>query len=131
MVRMPPVTRLARIVRLVTLPETRGVILAAARSQTIRDLARRAVDDRAALVRDLRDPANTRDLVRSAVRHPASRELLSAGLLFLPARYLPLGWALTWASRKALRRYVEPPAEVIDASSFGASRPARNVTPDR
>jgi len=127
---MPSLTRLARVARLVTLPETRGVILAAAQSQILRDLAWRAVHDRAALVRDLRNPANARDLVRSAARHPASRELVSAGLLFLPGRYLPLGWALSWASRKVLRRYVEPPAEVLDASAFGARRPLRNVTPE-
>src|ERR1035437_5892031 len=36
-VQMPPVTRLARLVRIVTLPETRGVIVAAAHSETLRD----------------------------------------------------------------------------------------------
>ena len=63
---MPSATRLARLVRLATLAETRGLIVAAARSQTLRDIARRAVNDRAALVRDLSNPANARDLVRSA-----------------------------------------------------------------
>jgi len=92
---VPSVTRLARVVRLVTLPETRGVIVAAARSETLRDLAQRAIEDRAALVRDLRDPANARDLVRTAARHPAARELANAGLMFLPGRYLPLGLVAT------------------------------------
>lgn len=127
---MPSVLRIARVVRLATLPETRGVIVAAAQSDTLRDLAHRARNDRAALVRDLRNPANARDLVRSAARHPATRELASAGLLFLPARYLPLGMVATWATNRIVRRYLDPPAEVIDPSAFGASRPRKNVTPD-
>ena len=115
---MPSVTRLARVVRLVTLPETRGVIVAAARSETLRDLAQRAIEDRAALVRDLRDPANARDLIRSAARHPAARELATAGLMFLPVRYLPLGLAATWASRVVFRRFVDPPSEVRAAPAL-------------
>lgn len=127
---MPSISRLARVARLVTLPETRGVILAAARSDTFRDLARRAVRDRATLVRDLRDPANARDLVRSAARHPATRELANAGLLLLPARYIPVGWVVTRAAYKVLRRYVDPVVEVRDGPAFGARRPPRHVTPD-
>ena len=127
---MASLTRLARVVRLATLPETRGAITAAAESQTLRELAHRAVHDRAALARDLRNPANARDLVRSAARHPATRELASAGLLFLPVRYLPAGWVASWATRRILRRYLDPPAEVLDASTFGASRPLKDVTPE-
>ena len=127
-VRMPPVTRLGHLVRIVTLPETRGVIVAAARSQALRDIRQRAVHDRAALVRDLRNPANAGHLVRSAARHPATRELASAGLLFLPLRYLPVGWAATWVAHRVLRRHIDPPAEVLDASAFGAGRPLKNVT---
>lgn len=112
---MPTLTGMARIVRLATLPETRGLIIAAARSESLRGVARRAVSDRAALVRDLRDPANAREFVRGAVRHPAARELANAGLLFLPGRYLPLGWAATWAAGRVLRRYVDPPTEVLGA----------------
>ena len=119
---MPPVTRLARLVRVVTLPETRGVIVAAAHSDTLRDIGRRAVHDRAALVRDLRNPANARGLVRSAARHPATRELASAGLMFLPVRYLPVGWAATWVTHRVLRRHLDPPAAVLDATAFGARR---------
>jgi hypothetical protein len=126
---MPPVTKLARLVRLVTLPETRGLIAAAARSETLRDIGQRAVHDRAALVRDLRNPANARGLVRSAARHPATRELASAGLMFLPVRYLPVGWAATWVTHRVLRRHIDPPAAVLDASAFGARRPLKNVTP--
>lgn len=108
---MPTLTRLSRVVRLATLPETRGVIVAAAQSATLRAVAWRAVTDRAALVRDLRNPANARDVVRSAARHPAARELASARLMFLPGRYLPLGWAATWAANRALRRYIDPPTQ--------------------
>src|SRR5450756_2948835 len=86
---MSSVTRLARLVRIVTLPETRGLIVAVAHSKTLRDIGQRAVHDRGALVRDLSNPANARDVVRSAARHPAVRELASAGLMFLPIRYLP------------------------------------------
>jgi hypothetical protein len=124
------VTRLARLVRVVTLPETRGVIVAAAHSQTLRDLRQRAVHDRGALVRDLRNPANARDLVRSAARHPATRELASAGLLFLPVRYVPLGWAATWVAHRVLWRHPDPPAEVRDESSFAATRTSKKVTPE-
>jgi hypothetical protein len=125
---MPPVTRLARLVRIVTLPETRGVIVAAAHSETLRDIRQRAVHDRAALVRDLRNPANARDLVRSVARHPAARELASAGLMFLPLRYLPVGWAATWVAHRVVRRHLDPPPAVLDASDFGAARPLKNVT---
>jgi len=127
--RMPPVTRLARLVRIVTLPETRGLIVAAAHSETLRDIGQRAVHDRAALVRDLRNPANARGLVRSAARHPAARELASAGLLFLPVRYLPVGWAATWVARRVLRRHVDPPADVLDAPAVEASQPLENGIP--
>ena len=127
-VQMPPVTRLARLVRIVTLPETRGVIVAAAHSETLRDIRQRAVHDRAALVRDLGNPANARDLVRSAARHPAARELASAGLMFLPLRYLPVGWAATWVAHRVVGRHLDPPAAVLDASDFGAGRPLKNVT---
>ncbi|HEX5590864.1 MAG TPA: hypothetical protein VFX65_11295 [Candidatus Limnocylindrales bacterium] len=113
-----------------TLPETRRLIVATARSETVRNLARRTVNDRAALVRDLRDPANARDLVRSAARHPATQELANAGLMFLPGRYLPLGLVATWATRRIFRRFVDPPTEVLDASAFEANRLLKKVTPD-
>ena len=126
---MPPVTKLARLVRVVTLPETRGVIVAAAHSQTLRDIRQRAVHDRGTLVRDLGNPANAQRLVRSAARHPATRELASAGLTFLPLRYLPVGWAATWVAYRVLRRHLDPPAELPDESSFGVTRTLKNVTP--
>lgn len=101
---MPLVTRLGRVVRLATLPETRGLIVAAVHSTRLRTFARRAVDDRRALLRDMVKPANARRLAHDTVRHPALAELANVGFLFLPGRYLPLGWAATWATRRALRR---------------------------
>jgi hypothetical protein len=127
---MPSITKLARIARLATLPETRRAVIAAARSEDLRDIARRASTDRRGLIDDLSDPANARDLLRNALRHPASRELGSASLIFLPGRYLPIGWAATWAARKVARRFVDPRAEVLEPTSYGAKRRRRNVTPD-
>jgi hypothetical protein len=106
---MPSLTRLARIARLATLPETRGVIIAAARSEAVRDVARRARNDRASLLRDLSDPTNARDLLRDAAQHPATRELANASLMLLPWRYLPLGWAATWAADRVFRRRTKQP----------------------
>jgi hypothetical protein len=118
---MPSLTRLARIARLATLPETRGVIIAAVRSETLHDIARRARSDRAGLVRDLRDPTNARDLLRDAARHPATRELASASLMLLPWRYLPLGWAATWAADRVARRRTERKRVPERARSAGRS----------
>jgi hypothetical protein len=106
---MPSLSRLARIARLATLPETRGVIIAAARSEAVRDITRRARNDRAGLLRDLSNPTNARDLLRNAAQHPATRELASASLMLLPWRYLPLGWAATWAAGRVFRRRTERP----------------------
>lgn len=125
---MPPITRIMRLARLATLPETRRAVLAAAHSPALREIAQRASTDRAGLIRDLRTPANARGLLRDAVRHPATRELANASLMFLPIRYIPLGWAASRAGGKVLRRYVDPPTEVIDPSAFGARRPLKNVT---
>ena len=126
---MPTLTRLARVVHLATLPETRGVIVAAAQSETLRGVARRAVNDRAALVRDLRNRANARRLVRGAIRHPAARELAAAGLLLLPARYSPVGWAAGWAARRVLHRHPGPPTERPDTLTVTADRSTADVTP--
>lgn len=125
---MPPITRIMRLARLATLPETRRAVLAAAHSPALREIAQRASTDRAGLIRDLRSPANARGLLRDAVRHPATRELANASLMFLPIRYIPLGWAASRAGSKVLRRYIDPPTEVIDPSAFGAGRPLKNVT---
>lgn len=127
---MPSITKVTRLARLSTLPETRRAVIAAARSDDLRDLARRATTDRRGLVRDMRDPANARELLRAAFRHPAGRELGSASLLLLPGRYLPVGLAMTWAGRKIARHYIDRPTEVLDPSTFGAKRHRRNVTPD-
>jgi hypothetical protein len=127
---MPSITKLTRLARLSTLPETRRAVIAAARSDDLRDLAHRATTDRQGLVRDLRDPANARELLRAALRHPAGRELGSVSLMLLPGRYLPVGWAVTWAGSKIARRYIDRPTEVLDPTTFGARSHRRNVTPD-
>lgn len=101
---MPSLTGLGRVARLAKMPETRKVVVAAARSGAVRDLARRAVHDRGGLVRDIRHPAISRDVVRGAIHHPATQELASAALLLLPGRYLPLGMVAAWATRRVLRR---------------------------
>jgi phytoene/squalene synthetase len=126
---MPSLMKLDRVVRLATLPETRRLIREVRQSETIRDMAQRARDDRQALLRDLRNPANARDLIRTAARHPAARELASASFMLLPARYLPAGWAATWVTRKILGRVADRPADVLDQSRFGPRRLLKNVTP--
>jgi hypothetical protein len=105
---MPSLTSLTKIASLGTLPETRRAIGTAVRSGQVGHVIRRAATDRHALARDLLDPANTIDFVRGAVRHPATRELTSAGLLFMPGRYLPVGWAAAWAARRILRSHADP-----------------------
>jgi hypothetical protein len=104
---MASISRLARLARVATLPETRRLILAARRSSTVRTLAHRVAPDRAGLVRDVSHPGNPRALIRSAASHPAARELANASLVFLPMRYLPLGWAASWAATRIARRYVQ------------------------
>ena len=111
---MPLSTRLGRMVRLTTLPETRALIGAAVHSRSVRTLIRRAVDDRRSLLRDLLRPRSARQLVQDTVRHPAAAELANVGLVFLPIRFIPVGWVATWAARRLLR------------GSY--SRPSRNRT---
>jgi hypothetical protein len=102
---MVSVTKFARIARLATLPETRGVLLRnAAAYRRLPGLANRAAHDRAQLLREIVSPAGARAFARTAVQHPATRELANAGLMFLPGRYMPLGWAATWAGRRLIRR---------------------------
>jgi hypothetical protein len=76
----------------------------------------------------MRSPANARGLVRDVVRHPATRELADASLMFLPVRYIPLGWVASRAGTRVLRRFIDPPSEVIEPSAIGAERPLKNVT---
>lgn len=125
---MPSFTRLMRLARIATLPETRRAVLAASRSPALRDIARRASTDRRGLIRDLKSPSHARGLLRDAVRHPATRELADASLVFLPIRFMPAGWVATRVGRRLLRKYIDPPAEVIDPTAFGATRPLKNVT---
>jgi hypothetical protein len=118
---MPRLTKLGRLVQLGTLPETRRFISEAARSGAVRDLARRASRDRVALAREVRSPANVRAFLRDALRHPATHELGSAGLLFMPARYIPLGWAATWGLKRILRRWTGPPAKAVQRRRSGST----------
>ena len=127
---MPLRNHLGRLARLATLPETRGLIVATVRSTTLRTIAHRAVEDRGALLRDLADPANARQLALLAIRHPAVAELASAGLVFLPGRYMPLGWAATWATRRVFRRYIDPQVKAPEEPIIEAGPPPRNVTPE-
>jgi hypothetical protein len=126
---MPLRNRLGRLTWLATLPETRGLIVATIRSTTLRTIARRTVDDRAGLLRDLANPTNVRHLARRAIGHPAVTELANAGLVLLPGRYLPLGWAATWATRRVLRRYLDPPVEARGTVLSEAGPPPVIVTP--
>jgi hypothetical protein len=125
---MPSLTRLAGLARIGTLPETRRAIGAAARSETLRTIAHRAANDRGALARALRHPPDARVLLQSAVRHPATRELANAGLLFMPGRYLPLGWAAAWVADRLVRRYVDPPAGAGRQSVRRAGRGSLTAT---
>jgi hypothetical protein len=127
---MPLRNRLGLLARLATLPETRGLIVSTARSTTLRTVARRAVEDRGALLRDLAKPANVRHLARGAIRHPAVSELANAGLIFLPGRYVPLGWAATWAARRVLRRYLDRPVETREDTLIEAGAPLMIATPE-
>lgn len=87
---MPGISRLRRLAVLGTLPETRRLIARGARPANLRAIAARARADRAALLRD-------------AVNHPAAAELANAGMLLLPLRYTPVGWAAAWALRRLTR----------------------------
>ena len=102
------VSNLTKVVRLTTLPETRRAIIAAVRTGRARDLAWRASNDRRALLRELRDPTNAFGLLRTAVRHPATRELGTASVMFMPGGYLRFGWVALWAGRRLLRRSDRP-----------------------
>ena len=131
---MPSLTSLARLLRVGTLPETRALIASTARRSSLRDLRRRATVDRAGLMRDLRDRAHARELVRRAAGHPATHELAAAGLMLLPVRFMPVGLAATWAAQRIRRRRVGPP--VAEQLEPGSGEPATvgppvPVTPPR
>ena len=137
---MPSLTSLARLLRIGTLPETRALIASTARSRSLRDLRRRATVDRAGLMRDLRERAHARGLVRRAAGHPATHELAAAGLMLLPVRFMPVGLAATWAAQRIRRRgvgqplagQVEPgPGEPATAGQPVAVGPPVAVTPPR
>jgi hypothetical protein len=127
---MPLRSHLGRLAQLATLPETRGLIVATVRSTSLRSIARRAVEDRGALLRDLADPANARQLALLAIRHPAVAELADAGLVFLPGRYMPLGWVATWATRRVFRRYRDPQVRAPEEPIIEAGPPPGSVAPE-
>jgi hypothetical protein len=99
---MPTMKGLTRLARIATMPETRRLVLGAAHSEALRDVARRAAREPGVLGREMRNPAVVKDLFRTTIRHPATHEIGSLGLLFVPGRYLPVGWAATWAVVGAL-----------------------------
>ena len=107
---MPSFSKLAKLRQLASLPETRRLIISTVRSGHLRNAAHRAVHDRVGLARDVRTQVTDPDLLRATVQHPATRELAGAGLLFLPVRYMPLGWAATWAARRVVGRIASRPA---------------------
>lgn len=92
---MPGISRLRRLAVLGTLPETRRLLLRGVRPANLRAVAARARGDRVALLRD-------------AVNHPVAAELANAGLLLLPLRYSPVGWAAAWAVRRMTRHRRSP-----------------------
>ena len=105
---MAPLGRLGKLARLGTLPETRRVVFNPETRRHVQVAARRLVHDRSQFVRDIASPADVRAFAGRAIRHPATRELVSVGLLFTPERYLPLGWAAGWATRRIARRMTRP-----------------------
>jgi hypothetical protein len=100
---MPSLKNLARLQQLASLPETRRLVISTVRAGHLQNAARRAVHDRAGLIREVREQRLSRERLRSTVEHPATRELANAGLLFLPIRYLPVGWLVGRVARRALR----------------------------
>ena len=114
---MPPIVRLTRLAASST---ARGLLIAAVRSPTARDLARRTAADPKGLARHLADPAILRELGAAAAGHPAVKDLETfaaapdelsaplrlarAGMLFLPLRYVPVAWVGLWAARRFARR---------------------------
>ena len=104
-----PLPAATKLLRLATLPETRHVLMAAARSDSLRRVAHRARTDRAGLARELRDPAVIARLARDAIVHPATREIATLGLVLLPDGYLPLWWVATRMSRRLRRRPAASP----------------------
>jgi hypothetical protein len=79
-------------------------------------------------VRDLADPAKARVLVARASEDPALRQLAQTGLIFLPLRYVPLGYGAMWAGRKVLHRYLARSSR-ISGGEGAIETPVRHVGP--
>lgn len=101
---MAVLSKVGRLARIGTLPETRGLLFSPATRRQIRVTARRLAHDPAELARDLVRPAAARAFAQRAIQHPVTRELAGVGLVFLPGRYLPIVSAAGWATRRVLRR---------------------------
>jgi hypothetical protein len=81
------------------------------------------------LIRDLRHPAISRDVVRNAAHHPATQELAGAALLLLPGRLLPLGLVASWATRRVLRRRREQRTERFGRNDSTTLDPRARLAP--
>lgn len=116
-----------KLLRLATLPETRHLVSAAARSDALRDLVRRARADRVGLVRELANPMAAARFARDAVAHPATRELAGVGLVLLPGRYLTAGWVASRLLRRSLNG--SRPRPVVGGTKVPAGHPSQQPEP--
>lgn len=96
--------KLGRLAQIGTLPETRALLFSPETRRQVRVTAGRLAHDRAELARDLVRSADVRAFAQGAIQHPVTQELAGVGLMFLPVRYLPIGWAAGWATRRVARR---------------------------
>lgn len=107
---MPSLPTIARVARSLV---SGGLITGVARSPIVREVGRRTITDPGGLLREVADPAKARVLLGRAGRDPALREAAQVGLVLLPFRYMPLGYAAIWAGRKVLgHRGGDRPSEV-------------------
>lgn len=102
---MPSLLKVARVARSLI---GGGLLTGVARSPVVREVGRRAIDDPGRLLREMTDPAKARVLLGRARRDAALQEVGQVGLLLLPFRYLPLGYAAMWAGRRLLRHLDQP-----------------------
>jgi hypothetical protein len=110
---MAALAKLSRAAQIGTLPETRRLLFRIAKRHNVRATASRFAHDRVQFARDLVNPADVLAFARSAIQHPATRELTGVGLMFVPGRYLPIGWAATWATRRIARRVARRKAPAL------------------
>lgn len=101
---MPRLPRFNRLAALATLPALGDIFTSTARSEIARDLVRRGIHDPRGLVRYLAKPSISIDLMKRASRDPSLRELVRAGLLFMPLRYWAIGQTAIWSARRVVHR---------------------------